>query len=401
MLTIIDKLTVAIRKSDSCGYAIPCESSHTVKYKHAVDRITKWAGKDVKLIDIENKPIKGFKLSSAFRRYGYFGSGNAIFRIADPRGFELELYQESFAKLLTDITMINGEIQDECYWSKHGSAWVLIPLDSDVHKQYLKEKDVHVMETLTPSQITKLPHGTKLKIKEHNKLLDIDYYGTVYSYTVKNVYSRSRYSSEYNTSRYEVKLVKRHLVDRHDSYRRLSLETSLHVVSHSLPNEPDTKWSAEDYRATNIKSYVKNSYHKKDEYWTYGAAKYHNAHTFVTGKVLNKNNTKLEMVEVERLPEHYQQMLRKCGYNFIRQLDYISKRTNKPLIIKHSCYEVTELTITGLEYQIVSYGYERAQGTAYKPGGRDAYLLDAIKSKVTHVLCIVSENVIIPVGRGW
>lgn len=178
MYKIIDKLTVAIRKSDGVGYAISNEKTHTKAYQTSENKIINWSGKDGKLIHIDNVPVKGFSLSKIFDRYSYFGnSKNVIFRVRDPRGFELELYQESFARLICDITIIKGEIQEECYWSKHNSDWALIPVGSETDKQHEREKEVHLIKPMGKAEIRKIPIGSLIKVKERNEVIDMYFFG--------------------------------------------------------------------------------------------------------------------------------------------------------------------------------------------------------------------------------
>lgn len=77
---------------------------------------------------LTNDLQEGFEISKNVRRSGgWSGSGNVVWRIADPRGFELEISSENFAKILDCTTIINGVIQGKCTWGRDGSKNILLP----------------------------------------------------------------------------------------------------------------------------------------------------------------------------------------------------------------------------------------------------------------------------------
>lgn len=416
MFKIIDKLSVAVRKRDNCGYAIPCENTHTEKYKNDILKIKKWAsptqghdGSNIETLEIDNVPVKGFKLSSSFKRMGYFGSGNAIFRIADPRGFELELYQESFAKMLTDVTMINGEIQNECYWSKSGSMWVLIPVDSDEHKKYVAEKSVHVLKSLKPSEVAKLPHGTKIKYKHNNSIIEAFYYGVVHAINLKPEYGTRQVSPYVHRVKghikysqcYKVGFKKRHLIRRvggniatYDN--GYALEATLDVVDYVLPDIVDQS-IVDDYAKINISTLSKSGMYKDNEegyekhsYSPFCFSKFN----FITKHKLTKDNVTIEMVDIDKLPTHFAAMVKKQKAAFIRTHE-------KGDDILTSLYmRLDGLKVDGLNIAYDKYEYTKDRRTN-KPELNDAYLIDSYESSVTQVLCVVHDEVIIPIQYSW
>lgn len=83
---------------------------------------------------IDNELVEGFKIAESVRRYGWGGGGNVVWRISDPRGFELEISSDNFARVIDCTTMINGVIQGKCLWGRNGSANILLPEASDVYQ---------------------------------------------------------------------------------------------------------------------------------------------------------------------------------------------------------------------------------------------------------------------------
>lgn len=77
---------------------------------------------------LDNVPLEGFEISKNVRRSGgWSGAGNVLWRIADPRGYELEISSENLAKILDCVTIVDGVIQGKCTWGRDGSKNILLP----------------------------------------------------------------------------------------------------------------------------------------------------------------------------------------------------------------------------------------------------------------------------------
>lgn len=101
---------------------------------------------DLESESIDNDSRSGFKLSREVRRSSGWGGGNVLWRIEDPRGFELEISSANMASILDCVTMVNGEIQTPCRWGWNkvgGSRVVLLPEDSEPYKEALKDTEIH------------------------------------------------------------------------------------------------------------------------------------------------------------------------------------------------------------------------------------------------------------------
>ena len=59
---------------------------------------------------LDNELMSGFEIARSVRSHGWNG-GNVLWRIADPRGFELEISSANLASILDCATVINGVIQ--------------------------------------------------------------------------------------------------------------------------------------------------------------------------------------------------------------------------------------------------------------------------------------------------
>jgi hypothetical protein len=84
---------------------------------------------------IDNSPIEGFQIGKSVRRTGgWGGSGNVVWRLADPRGFELEIGSENFARIVDCTTIVNGVIQGKCAWGRDSGKNVLLPECSEPYQ---------------------------------------------------------------------------------------------------------------------------------------------------------------------------------------------------------------------------------------------------------------------------
>lgn len=103
-----------------------------------IDRFTLFATKCYPIIT-DNELVEGFEVSKSVRRSGgWGGSGNIVWRIADPRGFELEISSENFARVVDCTTIENGKILGKCLWGREGPKNILLPEASDVYQEAVK-----------------------------------------------------------------------------------------------------------------------------------------------------------------------------------------------------------------------------------------------------------------------
>lgn len=82
----------------------------------------------------DNVLLDGFRIAESVRRMGWNG-GNVVWRIVDPRGFELEISSANFARIIDCTTIENGEIKGKCIWGRDGAANVLLPEASEPYVQ--------------------------------------------------------------------------------------------------------------------------------------------------------------------------------------------------------------------------------------------------------------------------
>lgn len=103
---------------------------------------------------VVNEPVTGFEIAKSIRRYGWSGSGNVVWRISDPRGFDLEISSDNFASIISCVDMEKGLIKGKCVWGREGSKNILLPEASEPYQEALvRTKKVNTRVGLKDIQI--------------------------------------------------------------------------------------------------------------------------------------------------------------------------------------------------------------------------------------------------------
>lgn len=87
---------------------------------------------------IDNVAQSGFKISRNISRWS---TSNVVWRIEDPRGFELEISSANMAYLMGNSILDHGTILRELIWARDGAHNFLIPTDGEVYEMFAA-KDV-------------------------------------------------------------------------------------------------------------------------------------------------------------------------------------------------------------------------------------------------------------------
>lgn len=126
------------------GFATPVSAD--AAFKKRKDTVDHWSrgyrNKDLddpRLIPktFKNELAEGFEIARSVRRSGW-NSGNVVWRVVDPRGFELEISSSNFASIVDCATIVNGVIQGRCVWGRDGAANVLLPENSEPYQEFAK-----------------------------------------------------------------------------------------------------------------------------------------------------------------------------------------------------------------------------------------------------------------------
>jgi len=160
----------------------------------------------------ENKPMIGFKLGRNVR-HGYgWGQGNVKWRIEDPRGFELEITSPNLAQIMAFSTIEKGEILEECIWARLGAENILVPVDSDVYKNTVRNTE----------RMSKTASMRDIKIGDHAVLQNGDegvYYGVFYIANIDKYGSNYSHKLSFSGKKRHVFLMQRPGDDGHESVK--------------------------------------------------------------------------------------------------------------------------------------------------------------------------------------
>lgn len=143
------------------GFLTPYGSTkQRIHYIEKAEQLAKRCNSSYMPEVIENSPYTGFRVegfSFSKHQVGY----QEYVSVYDPRGFIEEISFDTFTKILKDISIINGEISEECIWGNDGVNPVLLPIGSKLHEDYLGITRTSVLPKITPSM---LKPGYKIKL---------------------------------------------------------------------------------------------------------------------------------------------------------------------------------------------------------------------------------------------
>jgi hypothetical protein len=120
---------------------------------------------------LDNVPLSGYQLTKEVRRTGWNG-GNVVWRILDPRGFQLEISSANLARIIDCSTITEGVIMEPCIWGRSGAANVLLPMSSDICKAAYVNTERAEKKKIPLKEVS---IGDHVRIQESSKDEDIVY----------------------------------------------------------------------------------------------------------------------------------------------------------------------------------------------------------------------------------
>lgn len=116
----------------------------------------------------KNEPLEGYKIDEEVRRDSRYG-GNVVWRIADPRGFTLEISSGNLMKLLEATSINKGVIEGKCVWARLEGKQILVSEGSDQWKQLVgdsklfDEKGGIKKTEAEPGDLVRVKRGTTIE----------------------------------------------------------------------------------------------------------------------------------------------------------------------------------------------------------------------------------------------
>lgn len=149
MITIHPKLWAIVRyqnPEDNLAYMTYYEEN--AKFEKRKKTGTNWANgyrwhnsKDKPITSKEfiydNEPLEGFHLGDSVSRWS---TDNKLFRVNDPRGFQVEVPTGNVSTLMQHTTIVNGVVQGKCAWGRDHNNHILLSVDSPPYKEIIERE---------------------------------------------------------------------------------------------------------------------------------------------------------------------------------------------------------------------------------------------------------------------
>lgn len=115
------------------GFATYIDAKGVFRKEHSWEE---WRDKEISVKKLENKPLNNFSIGNVKKRStDWFGSGRHVWRVLDPRGFELEITSENLQAIIDQCDISSGVIDGELIWVwSPAGKMALIPVESEDYK---------------------------------------------------------------------------------------------------------------------------------------------------------------------------------------------------------------------------------------------------------------------------
>jgi hypothetical protein len=145
MLKIHDKLWYVKRTNEDLAYMTYYKEDKAFEKRKETG--TSWARSSEEGVVCDNTPQEGFIVGQSVSRYF---TSNKLFRVMDPRGFEVEIPTDNLAMLLQSCTITNSVVQEKCVWGREGSNHILLNEGSEPYKAAMENMDKLAHEVIKP-----------------------------------------------------------------------------------------------------------------------------------------------------------------------------------------------------------------------------------------------------------
>lgn len=152
-----EKMYVGIQNRDEYGDKVRlgfmCPDGDDAAAKKRKNTVDHWS-RSVDTETHDNVPMTGFSLGRSVNRYR---TNNKMFRVGDPRGFDLEISAANLAELISTTTIVKGVIQDELVWMRSGAVNELVTTDDE---SYLKRSQSYTAKVGDYIRLYSSGHGS-------------------------------------------------------------------------------------------------------------------------------------------------------------------------------------------------------------------------------------------------
>lgn len=111
---------------------------------------------------LKNELLEGYKIANSVKRT-YWGGGNVVWRIEDPRGFEFEISSANFARIVSCTVIDNGVIHGKCILGRGSGENILLPELSEPYQEALKVTKAKKSSTIKEADV---PIGSNIVLND-------------------------------------------------------------------------------------------------------------------------------------------------------------------------------------------------------------------------------------------
>ena len=174
------------------GFAVPYDTTKASKKRQ--ETVDRWRQKDIEPRVLENKPTRGFKLLQVVSRHS---TSNKLFRVVDPRGFELEISADNLLDIALASTIVKGEIIEECVWASNNGVYLMPSSDERyvLHSKQSKGQGTKITEGSYYMAAGNMVSVFRYEGIYHNAYLNVSHVADKGSFTT---HQQSYYSINYD-----------------------------------------------------------------------------------------------------------------------------------------------------------------------------------------------------------
>lgn len=161
---------------------------------------------------VKNELLDGYSIEKCVFR-NYWGGGNVVWTIQDPRGFAFEISSGNMAKLLECTTVTNGAIKEKCIIGRSGNQNALLPEGSE---PYIESVKFTKMAATPPTIFVKdLLPGNVVKLKNTSV---VTYLGKYFYIIYDTVYQNRRRIVSFDLSAKKANFYDMHVDEEHNTH---------------------------------------------------------------------------------------------------------------------------------------------------------------------------------------
>lgn len=242
-----EKHYIGIRGNKDYPLAFMTPEGNDSASKRRKETVDSWTGDENTKKTFVNKPMNGFKLGDYTRRWS---TSNVVWRIYDPRGFQLEISSGNMSYLLGNSDIKKGEFTEELVWCRNGKENFLLPINSDEYKTYSSNT------TAEKTTVGKLKPGYKILVSNKDQYIFLGKYS--FLSVSKSEYYPHQNSAEEIVSNDRLYLLKN---ERSNTFKLVKSLSNVKLLDNS---KEDTKDYSSDVNSDNSHSNL--NFYKKIVY---------------------------------------------------------------------------------------------------------------------------------------